>query len=54
MPFDQRMEHLGGLHDGGLVFVLCGADGASILMLEDIERAAEAATQLGLELIALH
>ena len=43
-----------GLRDGALIFILYGADGAPIVMVESIERAAKAAMHLSLELIAVH
>lgn len=59
----EQLLHLGkcqiaylktGLHDGEPIFILCGADGAPIVMVESVARAAQAAMHLRLELVAVH
>jgi hypothetical protein len=42
------------LSEGDLIFVLYAADGAPILSADDLEQAAEAAAELGLEFITVH
>jgi hypothetical protein len=43
-----------GLHEGEPIFILVGADGVPVVMVESIEGAAGAAMHLSLELVAVH
>jgi hypothetical protein len=51
----RRVAYLKGRpHDGGMIFLLYGADGEPITMADDIEEVADAANELGLSFIAVH
>ena len=43
-----------GLHQGEPAFILVGADGVPVVMLESINGAARVAMHLSLELVAVH
>jgi hypothetical protein len=43
-----------GMHDGGLAFILYGADGTSLVTFDTIEEAVQTVTENGLSFAALH
>jgi hypothetical protein len=43
-----------GMHDGELAFMLYGADGTPLVMVDTVETAVEMATEHGLGFVAVH